>query len=105
MTLTMTIKNNGTDNIALSSLLQVYEYNYKGGFFGVYLVDSVNKKKYLPAMDSQQICLCTKLIGFPSLKPHETATLTATYGAAPADVKTLAVSVPTFPLISAVPVS
>jgi len=105
MTLTMTIKNNGSDNVALSSLLHVSNDNYSGGVFGAYLVDGVNKKKYLPAMDSQKICLCTKLIGFPILKPQETATLTATYGAAPADVKALAVSVPTFPLISAVPVS
>lgn len=61
---------------------------------GVYLIDNVNKLRYLPARDSRGVCVCTTLERFQQLQPGNTFPLSAVFTAVPADVTTVDVYVP-----------
>jgi hypothetical protein len=70
---------------------------------GVRLVDSVRRKAYLAASDSEGQCMCSRhLTG--DLEPGITYTFYATYAAPPAEVSALDVSFPLFGTVSRVPV-
>jgi hypothetical protein len=70
---------------------------------GVRLADSVRRKAYLAASDSEGQCMCSRhLIG--DLEPGITYTFYATYAAPPAEVTGLDVSFPHFGTVSRVPV-
>ena len=69
-------------------------------FSGVYLVDEVNKKKYLPVLDSAGVCLCSQYVSFNGV-----ATFYATFAAPEEGIEAVNVSVPNFPVLRNVPVS
>lgn len=61
---------------------------------GVYLVDTVNKRRYLPARDSAGVCLCSETPRWETLKPEAAMAFSATYRAIPAGVDTVNVAIP-----------
>lgn len=60
---------------------------------GVYLLDAVNKKRYLNARDPQGGCVCSFTLGV-DLKAGETVLLHNVYQAVPAGVSSVAVVIP-----------
>ena len=69
-------------------------------YSGVYLLDEVNRKKYLPVLDSNGVCLCTQYSSFTDLQVAY-----ATFAAPPEDVETMTVVVPGFQPIRNVQIS
>lgn len=61
---------------------------------GVFLVDTVNKKRYLAARDSSGVCLCSVTPRWETLKPGASMPFSATYRAVPEGVETVNVSIP-----------
>jgi len=70
---------------------------------GVYLIDSVNAKKYLVARDSQNNCVCSSNLGSSFVRSSGPLLLSATFAAPPPTVKMLDVFVPTFGTFKDVP--
>jgi hypothetical protein len=70
---------------------------------GVYLVDSVNAKRYLVARTEDKVCVCTTGLIHTALGAGKSATLTASFKAPPDGVTTLRIVMPnTAPLDVAV---
>ncbi|MGH2820385.1 MAG: hypothetical protein ACRDJ5_07010 [Actinomycetota bacterium] len=63
-------------------------------FSGVYLIDEVNKQKYLPVLDEKDECVCSEF-GL-AIEPGETRVAFVTFAPPPGDVSTLTVVVPHF---------
>jgi hypothetical protein len=61
---------------------------------GVFLVDTVNKKRYLAARDSTGVCLCSTTPRWEMLEPGASMPYSATYRAIPEGVETVNVSIP-----------
>jgi hypothetical protein len=61
---------------------------------GAYLVDTVNKKKYLVIRDSDNECLCSRNLG--GIAPGSAANLWARFPAPPDSVQKIGVVVPHF---------
>ncbi len=70
---------------------------------GVNLVDTVNKKKYLVARDSENHCLCSRNVG--GVGPGTRKNLYAQFPAPPDDVQKINVVIPHFLPANDVPVS
>lgn len=70
---------------------------------GVYLVDTSNQKKYLPARQQGE-CLCTNRLEHVSVGKGQTQYLTAVYAAPPSSVHAVDVSFPHFGTLKNVPV-
>lgn len=73
-----------------------------GEFTGAYLLDAVNKKKYMVVRDSDKKCVCS---GITTLEPGKKMNIWATYPAPPADVAKVTVVVPLFEPIEGVPIA
>lgn len=71
---------------------------------GVFLIDTVNKRRYLPARDSAGVCLCSSTPRFESLQPEASMPFSATYRAIPEGVDTVNVSIPGAGTFTKVPV-
>lgn len=61
---------------------------------GAYLIDNVNKLRYLPARDAQGVCVCSALERFEHLEPDSTFPLSAVFTAVPAAVTTVDIYIP-----------
>jgi len=70
---------------------------------GVYLVDGTNRKKYLIGRDAQNLCTCDGDLGSAFVNADAPLTLSATFGAPPADVRAVDVFVPRFGTFKDVP--
>jgi hypothetical protein len=77
--------------------------NESGTVGGIYLVDPVNKKKYLVVRDSQNKCDCSQK--FYKLDAKSRANLWARFPAPPEDVKKIGVSLNRFAPLDDVPIS
>jgi hypothetical protein len=66
------------------------------------LVDGDGQKLYLPAFDSENVCLCSNDFGGVFVEPGATRTIDATFGGVPDDLDKVDVRVPTFPTIAGV---
>lgn len=71
---------------------------------GVYLVDTVNKRRYLAARDSAGVCLCSSTPRWESLQPGSSMPFSATYRAIPEGIDTVNVSIPGLGTFVKVPV-
>jgi hypothetical protein len=69
---------------------------------GIGLVDGAAQKMYLPAFDSEDVCLCTGNLNNENVAPGGTFTITATYGGVPEELERVDVRIPQFPTISGV---
>ena len=67
---------------------------------GVFVLDTTNAKRYLPARDAQGNCVCSLNGSGTFVKPGQMTLFQAVFKAPPADVSTVTVSIPhagTFP--------
>ncbi|MFI7462313.1 hypothetical protein [Nonomuraea sp. NPDC049646] len=71
---------------------------------GVYLIDTVNAKKHLVALDSAGGCVCSRTKDL-TLNPGDTAVFSATFAAPPEGVKSLDVHIPHAGTLADVPLS
>jgi hypothetical protein len=73
---------------------------------GVYLIDSVNAKRYLVARaGADEDCICTGSLLAADVNPGQGLLLTATYQALPPGVDTIDVSIPRVGVFTGVPVT
>jgi hypothetical protein len=72
---------------------------------GIFLVDGINRKKYLVARDSAGQCACDGNLGGDFVQPGQSGTLSATFPAPPPDVKEIDIHVPKFGTFKGVPIS
>lgn len=102
-TLDFGLVNKGDDPISANSLLS--RDGMEDDVSGVYLVDTGNKKKYLPARREGE-CLCSTLLSHARLGvgKGQTQYLTAVYAAPPSSVHDVDVSFPHFGTVKNVPV-
>ena len=66
------------------------------------LVDPRAQKLYLPVLDSEKNCLCTRQLGATEFAAGGSYTLTATIGGLPHDVDTVDVRIPQFAAVTGV---
>lgn len=76
-----------------------------GSADGVFLIDSVNKRRYLPARDDRGVCVCSRFERFEVLAPGLSRVVSATFRAVPQGVDVIAVSIPGAGTFSGVPVT
>jgi len=99
--LKFTIVNNSTNTFDGDSLRGgTAGMNHVGG---VYLVDFVNKKKYLVMFDSANSCLCSREVA--NIPAKASANYWARFAAPPDNVQKIGVVVPHFQPLDNVPVS
>ena len=72
---------------------------------GVYLLDPVNGRRYLPSRTTGGACVCSSGLAASLVRPGGTEVVTATFGAPPAEVTTVDVVVPGTPAFTGVQVS
>lgn len=72
---------------------------------GVYLVDGLNMRRYLPARDSTGVCVCTGNLHSATIDPGSTMGMTAVFRAVPPEVNTVDVFIPRAGMFTKVPVS
>jgi hypothetical protein len=72
---------------------------------GITLVDTANRKRHLVARDSRNGCVCSSALSSVFVRDAAPINLSATFGAPPADVRTMDVSIPKFGTFTDVPVS
>jgi hypothetical protein len=70
---------------------------------GIYLIDGVNKKRYLVMRDTTGKCLCTDTLN--RVAAMGSVTIWAKFPAPPATVTTVSAIVPTFLPLDAVPLT
>lgn len=61
---------------------------------GVYVIDTVNAKRYLVARDANSVCVCSGNLAGTSIGPGQGVVLTATFRAPPPEVTTVDVAIP-----------
>src|ERR1017187_10247991 len=106
VTLKFTLVNNSKQDVGF-----VYGFGDDANFHitdfdsigGVNLVDTVNKKKYMVARDSENHCLCSR--GLSGVGPATRKNLYAQFPAPPDDVQKINVVIPHFLPANDVPVS
>jgi hypothetical protein len=72
---------------------------------GITLVDTKNRKRHLVARDANNTCVCSTGLGSVFVRGDAPVNLSATFGAPPADVKALDVTIPSFGTFTDVPLS
>jgi hypothetical protein len=77
-----------------------YGVNSRYDASGIGLVDDAAQRMYLPAYDSEDVCLCTANLNNESVPPGGTMTITATFGGVPEDLDEVDIRIPQFPTIS-----
>lgn len=75
-----------------------------GAADGVYLIDALNKQRYLPARDSQGVCVCTVLDTYVRIEAGNEMVFSAAFKAVPEGVTTVGVSIPGAGTFTDVPV-
>lgn len=102
VTLRFRIVNNSSDNFDHTcDVKDPKEHDSCGVLSGVYLIDQVNKKKYLVVRDSDGNCLCATMA---RIEKDKSQNLWVTFPAPPTDTQKVTVVVPTFEPIDGVPV-
>ena len=71
---------------------------------GVYLLDRANARRYPPARDAENGCVCSSVKGTP-IEPGQTVLLHAVYQALPEAVSTVDVAIPLAGVFTRVPVT
>jgi hypothetical protein len=110
LTLIFTLTNEGAEVVHYSVFFAEDEFSSPGDaqshdVSGAYLVDTKNRRKHQVLRDTDRACLCSAGLITTSLEPGGEAVLFAKFTAPPADVTTLSVVVPHFPVIEGVPIS
>jgi hypothetical protein len=103
VTLTLKITNDGDKQADLACELRASGAETCGQITGVYLVDGVNRKRYLVMRDSDGKCICTDTLG--DVDPKSDVTVWAKFAAPPDDVDKMTVIVPLFLPLDGVPVT
>ncbi len=103
VTLTLKISNEGDQKADLACQRRADGAETCGQITGVYLVDVVNKKRYLVMRDSDGKCICTDTLG--RVDPKGAVNVWAKFAAPPDDIKTMSVIVPLFLPLDGVPLS
>ena len=84
---------------------QAFKYEGYDTVDGINLIDGINGRRYAPARDRFNNCLCDRNIQDLAFSRDRPATLSATFGAPPADVKVVDVVIPRFGTIPDVPLA
>jgi hypothetical protein len=74
-----------------------------GNVSGIYLIDTVNRQKYMVVRDSEGDCLCSRDV--PPIEAGASGTVWARFPEPPADVATVGVVVPHFVPMDDVPIA
>lgn len=61
---------------------------------GVFLIDAVNRLRYLPARDAQGTCACSRTERYETIAGGQSRSFSAVFRAIPAGVDTVGVSIP-----------
>lgn len=104
VTLKFTIYNDSNAELRTGMRFKADGYQENGGrsFSGIHLIDSVSKKKYFVAADSDGNCLCSEHVD--DIKPKTKASLWAKFPAPPDNVQKITVEIPHFVPIDDVPI-
>jgi hypothetical protein len=96
LTLKFTIYNNANAELNVGGRFNAPDYKDNGGrsFSGIHLIDSVAKKKYFVAADSDGNCLCSEHVD--DLKPNTQLSLWAKFPAPADNVQKITVQIPHF---------
>jgi hypothetical protein len=94
VTLTFTITNDTDKAVSLSCQMRGDGNDQCAEATGVYLIDAVNKKRYLVMRDTQNKCICTDSVG--NLPAKASISMWAKFAAPPATVMTVTAVVPLF---------
>jgi hypothetical protein len=103
VTLTLTITNTTTKDLDLACDLRADGNESCKQVAGIYLIDGVNKKRYLVMRDTTGKCLCTDTL--TKISPMGSVTIWAKFPAPPTTVTTVSAIVPTFLPLDAVPLT
>jgi Cytochrome oxidase complex assembly protein 1 len=104
VTLKFTIYNDSNDFLNTGSRFDGSGYKSNGyrSFSGLHLIDSVSKKKYFVAADSENNCLCSEHVD--DIKAKTQVSLWAKFPAPPDNVQKITVEIPHFIPIEDVPI-
>ena len=72
---------------------------------GLELVDTKNRKRHLVARDTENRCVCSSGLSSVFVRPVAPVNVSATFGAPPADVRAMDVTIPGFGTMTDVPLS
>jgi hypothetical protein len=101
VTLTLKIYNDRDKEDSLACALRAGGGDC-GDVSGIYLVDSLNKKRHLVMRDSDGKCICTDTLN--KVGPKGEVTVWAKFAAPPTDIAAITVVVPLFLPLDGVPV-
>jgi hypothetical protein len=104
VTLKFTIYNDSNAELNIGGRFNASGYKENGGrsFSGIHLLDSVSKKKYFVAADSDGNCLCSE--GVNDIPPKGQVSLWAKFPAPPDNVQKITVQIPHFIPVDDVPI-
>lgn len=102
--LKFTIYNDSNVELGVGMRFKADGYRENGGrsFSGLHLIDSVSKKKYFVASDSDGNCLCSEHVD--DIGPKTQASLWAKFPAPPDNVQKITVEIPHFIPVDDVPI-
>ena len=106
--LNLTLRADSEDKYQVADIFA--DNNYQSSDFsghtvdGIQLVDGKNSKLYLVASDGKGNCLCSRGLASVFIADNEPVLLSATYAAPPPDVTEMSVRIPSFGVITNVPV-
>lgn len=101
LTLRFTLVNESEQPINVSDVAALVDLDGSYGVGGVHLIDSVGRKKYFVARDSENRCVCSE---FAALKKGQRVNHWAKFPAPPEDVQQISVVLPTFSPMDDVPI-
>jgi hypothetical protein len=104
VTLRFTMYNDSNTVLATGGRFKADGYRENGdrSFSGIHLIDSVSKKKYFVAADTDGNCLCSEHVD--DIKPKSKVSLWAKFPAPPDDLRKITVEIPHFIPIDDVPI-
>jgi hypothetical protein len=104
LTLKFTIYNDSNAELDTGGKFSGSGYRENGGrsFSGIHLIDSVSKKKYFVAADSDGNCLCSE--GVDDIRAKAQVSLWAKFPAPPDNIQKITVQIPHFIPVDDVPI-
>jgi hypothetical protein len=103
VTLTLRIYNDGDKKGDFSCELRADSGETCKQITGVYLIDGVNRKRYLVIRDSDRKCICTDTLDI--IAPKSSVTVWAKFPEPPKEIDKMTVVVPLFLPLEGVPVT
>ena len=94
VTLTLTITNQTDKAVSLACQMRADGGDKCNELTGVYLIDAVNKKRYLVMRDTQNKCICTDSV--ENLPAKSSVSMWAKFAAPPPTIMTVTAVVPLF---------